>query len=845
MYSKPLCCSRSHVLLLALLLGSFAAASAIVRADAPSPTLDPVIEQKVAAVLSQLTIEEKIGLCSGTGHGFRGVSRLGIPDLSLTDGPRGPNGGGTSTAFPCGVCLGSMWNPELIENVGKVMGNETRARGAGILLGPGLNIQRDPLGGRFFEYYTEDPYLNARVASSIILGIQSEGVAACMKHYICNNREVNRNNYMSMVNERTLHEIYMPGFKSGVQDGHAMAVMTSANGVNGDFVSDSKELLNDTLKGEWGFQGMVLTDWLQTRSTEKAAFAGLDVSMPGGNCGFAQPLLDAVKAGLVPQAVIDDKSRRVLRVYAFIGLLDKRDLSLGADRNTPEHQKVARQAATEGIVLLKNEHQTLPLDPDRVKKVLVIGPSADRHFNIVALGGSSWIHGPYEITALAGIRNVLGNDKVDYLATDDISGFVPLPASVMQPIKNVAGFQATYTSDKPGASVSNVVPQLNFNWDNNTPDPQIPAGGFRAEFTGTIIPPITGTYTLRVNVGGSATLYDEPGGGGAPFAAADRGDGNPVITTVVQMQKGKPFYLHINYSTQGQDPSLNVTWAPPGTNITDWTKLDQEAKAADAVVFAGGIDQSIDCEGRDRLSMDFPSVQQQIIDHVAKVNRNTIVVLYNGSPMDIHEWVRNVPAVVDAWYPGMEGGNALSDILFGKVDPSGRLSFSWPKQLADAPSRVLATQDQDHVNYTDGLLVGYRYYDTRDVEPLFPFGYGLSYTSFSFAKMHASTENGHASVSLTLKNSGKRDGIETVQIYVHPEKPSVFRPVHELKAFQKVAIKQGASQTLNFDLAPDAFSYYDATSKQWTVDPGEYTIEAGESSRKILATTTVKISTRG
>jgi beta-glucosidase len=311
------------------------------------------------------------------------------------------------------------------------------------------------------------------------------------------------------------------------------------------------------------------------------------------------------------------------------------------------------------------------------------------------------------------------------------------------------------------------------------------------------------------------------------------------------MQKGKPFYLHINYSTQGQDPSLNVTWAPPGTNITDWTKLDQEAKAADAVVFAGGIDQSIDCEGRDRLSMDFPSVQQQIIDHVAKVNRNTIVVLYNGSPMDIHEWVRNVPAVVDAWYPGMEGGNALSDILFGKVDPSGRLSFSWPKQLADAPSRVLATQDQDHVNYTDGLLVGYRYYDTRDVEPLFPFGYGLSYTSFSFAKMHASTENGHASVSLTLKNSGKRDGIETVQIYVHPEKPSVFRPVHELKAFQKVAIKQGASQTLNFDLAPDAFSYYDATSKQWTVDPGEYTIEAGESSRKILATTTVKISTRG
>ena len=464
---------HAFTLTLLVVLGALGAAPS--KAQTP-PLENPALEKKVDDLLKQMTLEEKIGLCSGTGGGstLRGVSRLNVPDVEVTDGPRGPHAGGPTTAFPAGVLLGATWDPALIQEAGAVMGNETRAAGVGVLLGPGINIQRDPLGGRFFEYYTEDPYLNARLAAAIVKGIQSEGVAACLKHYACNNREDNRNNYMSMVDARTLNEIYLPGFKAAVQNGHAWAVMTSANGVNGDFVSDSRTLLNGTLKGEWGFDGLVMTDWLQTRSTEKAALAGLDVSMPGGACGFAAPLLEAVKAGRVPESVIDDKARRVLRVYARIGLLDKRALAAGAALNTPAHQAVARRVATEGIVLLKNSGRMLPLDPSDPKSVLVLGPSADKRFCVVGLGGSSWVQGPYEVTPLAGIRRVLG-DRVQYLATDDLGGFQPIPADMMQPVNGTPGFQTKYFA--PGgndAAVQRVEPQVNFMWEMRSPDPKIP-----------------------------------------------------------------------------------------------------------------------------------------------------------------------------------------------------------------------------------------------------------------------------------------------------------------------------------------------------------------------------------
>ena len=825
---------------LTLLAVSGALGAVRLRAE-PAPPGKPALEQKVDSLLKQMTLEEKIGLCSGTGGGstMRGVSRLHIPDCQVTDGPRGPHGASPTTAFPSGVLFGATWNPSLIQEAGLVMGNETRALGDGILLGPGINIQRDPLGGRFFEYYTEDPYLNARLAAAIVTGIQSEGVAACLKHYVCNNREDNRNNYMSMVDSRTLNEIYLPGFKAAVQDGHIWGVMTSANGVNGDFVSDSRGLLNGILKGQWGFDGLVMTDWLQTRSTEKAALAGLDVSMPGGVCGFAAPLLDAVKAGRVPESVIDDKARRVLRVYARVGLLDQRPLAAGAALNTPAHQSVARRVATEGIVLLKNSRNLLPLNPAHLKNVLVLGPSADKRFCVVGLGGSSWVQGPYEVTPLAGIRRVLA-DKVQYLATDDLGGFQPIPAGVMQSVDGTRGFQTKYFAQ--GSSdpvVQRVEPQVNFMWEMRSPDPKIPPAGFRAQFIGRVIPPVTGTYTIRIVAGGEAWLYVEAGGG-APVAVVNRAAGRPSATAVVEMQAGKPFDLRVDYTRQPGDAAVSLTWEPPSATQA-WAAVDAAARKADTVIVVGGIDHSLDSEGRDRTDMHFPPVQQELINRVARQNPKTVVVLINGSPLELGGWLPHVPAVVEAWYPGMEGGNAIADVLFGHVDPSGRLPFSWPKRLEDSPSHQLGTQNNDEVDYKEKLLVGYRYYDTRNVAPQFPFGYGLSYTTFSFGPLHAIPKNGRVPLSLTVKNTGPRDGIETVQIYVRPLKPSVTRPVHELKAFQKISLKAGQSRQVDFQLGPEAFSYFNAAKNRWQVDPGPYEIQAGVSSRQILSAAKVVV----
>ena len=395
-------------------------------------------EAKIEAILNELTVEEKVSLCSGGFSHFKGVPRLEIPDVGWCDGPRGPNGRAGATAFPAGILFGATWNPEIVERAGVVMGEELRAMQRRILLGPACNILRDPLCGRFFEYYTEDPCLNSALTVAQVKGIQSQGVAACLKHYACNNREHNRNHYMSVVDDRTMYEIYLPAFEAAVREADVQTVMTSANGMNFEFVSDSRKMLTDILKNRWGFDGFVMTDWLQTRSTEKAAFAGLDVSMPGGDkCGFGTALLDAVKAGRVPVEVIDDKVRRILRVYDFIGILDREDRSAGATISTPEHHATAREIAAQGVVLLKNEDNALPLNEKRLRNVLVIGPNADKRFCLGGMGGSSWMESTYEVTVLQGIRRLLGDERVTYISSDELGDFKPVSAEMS---KDGAGF---------------------------------------------------------------------------------------------------------------------------------------------------------------------------------------------------------------------------------------------------------------------------------------------------------------------------------------------------------------------------------------------------------------------
>jgi len=802
-------------------------------------------EAHINDLIGQMTVEEKVSLCLGGGQSkFQDVPRLKLPAMVCTDGPRGPKSLTTfTTAFPCGVAFGSTWNPELIERAATVMGKETRACGATMLLGPGINIQRDPLGGRFFEYFTEDPLLNSALTVAYVRGLQSQKVAACLKHFACNNREENRNNYMSMVSQRALNEIYYPAFKAGVQEGHAWSVMTAANGVNGDLCSDSKALLNDTLKGQWGFDGIVLTDWCNTRSTEKAAFAGLDVAMPyRANSLFGQPLLDAVKNGRIPESIVDDKVRRLLRTMDRVGLLDGIPPKQGAEINTPEHYATSRLVAEESLVLLKNERQVLPLDVSRIHKLLVVGPNADQRFCLAGLGGSSWQESAYENTPLQGIRRAVGKDtEVQLFSTDDLGGFELVPSESVKQKDGKGGFMASYFKGGESQPVlQRAESQINFLWEMRSPDmDKISPDHFRAEFSGEIIPPVTGTYTLRLTTGGgSAAAYVNPGGG-APLTVADATKGRPVGTATVQLEAGKPFYIRVEYRKVTGDAACSLEWALPTDEkkmAAAYAKLGDAAKSADAVLVFAGIDHSLDSEGRDRTDMHFPKAQELLIKHVAQANPTTIVTLINGSPLELGGWLDEVPAVLEAWYPGMEGGTAIANVLFGKVNPSGKLPFSWPKQLADAPSQAIGKQNSDRVDYLEDILVGYRYFDTKNVAPQVPFGFGLSYTTFGYDRLSVKADGDKVRVGFELKNTGKVAGAEVAQLYVAPAGSPVERPKHELKGFKKVFLQPGETKTVELDLNRSAFAYFDEAKNDWVVAPGKYEIQVGGSSRDLPLT---------
>lgn len=836
---KPVPLLLSALLLSALSLIAQTAGSAVGQVSGPA------LEKKVAAILNRMTLEEKVAMCVGAGNmDFKGVSRLGVPNMTCDDGPRGPHGGST-TAFPVGVAFGATWNPELIEQAAEVMGLESRVLGVNMLLGPGLNIQRDPLGGRFFEYYTEDPFLNSRLAVAFVKGVQSRDVAVCLKHFVCNNREDNRNEYMSMVDERTLNEIYFPAFKAAVQQGGAWAVMTAANGLNGDYCSDSKYLLNDTLKQKWGFDGMVLTDWLGTRSTEKAAFAGLDVAMPhSDDSKFGRPLLSAVQNGRIPAGVIDDKACRVLRTTARVGLLDGVSPSSGGVLDTPDHYEVARRVAEESLVLLKNNNQVLPLDISRIRKIVVVGPNADRRFCLPGLGGSSWMASAYEVTPLEGIRKFLGtNAEVQYFSSDDLGNFEVIPTSVMQEQNGRKGFLAKYynTGDSKPA-VERTEPELNFLWEMRSPDlEKVRPQQFRAQFTGAIIPPVSGTYSLRVTSGaGSARLFAD-WDGHALLTSNNAEQGVPSATARVEMQAGKPFLIRVDYSKSQGDGLCRLEWELP-KDEQKTSRLIAAAHDADAVLVFAGIDHSLDTEGQDRSNMKFPDPQQSLIQQVAAANPKTIVTLLNGSPLELGGWINQVPAILEAWYPGMEGGTAIAEVLFGKINPSGRLPFTWPKRLEDSPAHAVGYENNDYVYYKEGVFVGYRYFDTRNVEPQFPFGCGLSYTTFNYKKLKLTQQQGEVAVTVAVTNAGKVAGADTVQLYIREIKPVLERPIHELKSFQKISLLPGETKEVAFHLDREAFSCFSPDSHDWTMKPGRFEIQVGESSRDIRLKKIITVS---
>ena len=703
----------------------------IVQAQQSSST---AINKKIEQVIKKMTLKEKIAMLHGNSlFSSAGDERLGIPELTCDDGPLGVreevqrNVWGaanwttdSATFFPNGSALAATWSPALAYRFGEAMGQEALARKKNIMLAPAFNICRTPLCGRTYEYFSEDPYLNAQLAVSDVKGIQSQHVSACIKHFAVNNQETWRDSVNAVVDERALREIYLPAFKAAVEQGHAWTLMSAYNLVNGEHCSENEFLLNKVLKGEWGFKGMVMSDWGGTHSTVNAANNGLDLEMgsqgPYDKWYFADPLYDAVKAGKVSEKTIDDKVRRILWVIYHT--------SLSADRpqgsiNTPEHSKTAYDIASESIVLLKNQKNMLPLNTAGIKSIAVIGDNAIHTF---ASGGfGAGVKARYEVTALQGIRSRLGK-----------------------------------------------------------------------------------TIDIR-------------------FA-----------------QGYKPDYK-FNYTAQ-QKAAANI---PNQQMINDAVTV---AKSSDIAIVFIGSNRDYESESKDRPNLQLPFGEQQLVDAVTAANPNTIIVVIAGAPYDIGDIKKNNSTIVWSWFNGSEGGNALADVLTGKIDPSGKLPFTFPAALNDSPAHALGTFPGSNLtaDYKEGILVGYRWFDTKKIDPLYCFGYGLSYTNFKLSSLKTDKKDYKTGESvsawLNLKNTGKYAGKEVVQLYVSKVDTKEGQPEKQLKAFKKILVTPGDTKQVALNFNVNDLAYFDDNLHKWVVEPGEYKILAGVSSRDIKETAVINVN---
>lgn len=688
----------------------------------------PEREEQIDALLRQLTLHEKIGMVHGAGL-FRteGVERLGIPPLKMSDGPMGVRAEiandkwrkvGTTDDFvtylPSNSAIASTWNRELARESGRILGEEARGRGKDMILAPGINIKRSPLCGRNFEYASEDPYLTSQVAAELVQGIQESDVSACVKHFAANSQETERLWVDTIVEERALQEIYYPAFREAVRAG-ALSVMGAYNRLNGEHCCTGRHLLNEVLRGDWGFDGLIVSDWGGVHDTVLAAESELDVEMgvtgDFDNYWMAAELEQKIREGELSEELLDKKVRNILRLMFRLKMMGpEREMRLAGTYNSPEHREGALRTARESVVLLKNEDGALPL-PRSLKRIAVIG------LNGAAVhadgGGSAEIKALYEISPLMGIKKLLGgNCQVSYAP-----GYV-IPGR------------------RKGAE------------DSETPKERRAAEEQRAE-------------ALR------------------------------------------------------QALAL--------------------AAESEAVIFIGGLNHDYDVEGADREDMRLPYGQDEVIRALLEERPDTVVVLMGGSPVEM-PWLSGARSLVWSYYNGMEGGTALAEVLFGAVNPSGRLAETFPERAGDCPALCVGDfAEKERVEYREGVMVGYRYYDTEKTPVSFCFGHGLSYTEFAYEELRAeiSEDGSHCRVRISVKNTGSRRGAETVQLYVAPVSPSVKRPVHELKGFEKIWLEPGETGELEFDLGREAFAYFDEKAGGFVAEKGEYLIQAGASSRDI------------
>ena len=798
------------------------------------------LEARVNDLFQRLTPEERLSLLSGTDFTTQPIPRLGIPPMGMADAGQGVRGGmastqGPATLFPSGVAMASTWNPELVGRIGKAIGEEALNKGTGaqVLLGPAVNIQRSPLGGRNGEYFSEDPYLAARLGVGYIQGMQSTGCAACLKHFACNNEEVDRSDVNVRVSERALREIYLPAFEAGVKEGHVWTVMSSYNQINGHHATANHYLLTDVLKRGWGYDGLVMSDWGAVHETVGVVNAGNDLEMPGPGRLSPDKVARALKRGQIAQSAVDENVKRILRTIIRVGLLDGPRRPDHAVVNSPGHQRLTFEAASQSLILLKNDGGLLPLDSARVHSVAVIGPAAtDMQFGAA---GSPGVQPFYSITPLDGIKTRAGTAMtVNYARGEEIGS--PIPASAFTQLrgeyfsnKNLEGAPALVRSD----------PQIQGDWNTDAPAPGIPRENFSVRWTGKLTVPVTGRYALSFTADDGCRLFLD---GKKLIDHWVESAGFPQVVSVDLIQ-GRAYDLKAEYFQAQGKAFAHLDWTVPGS--ARFSEAVEAARKSDVAIVCVGT-AGTEGEGTDRPSLALPGSQDDLIQAVAAANPRTIVVLNNGTPCRMTGWLAQVPGLVEAWFPGQEGGHALAAVLFGDVNPSGKLPTTLAARREDYPDFGHFPGSKGHVDYAEGIYVGYRHFDKAQIAPLFPFGYGLSYTTFRYGPLTLSrstlTPTGTITASLAVTNTGKREGAEVVEFYVHDPRPKIDKPVRELKGFQKINLMPGETRTVAFPISPRTLAYCDVPGKQWKADGGDYDIEVGASSRDIRQRARVHLS---
>ncbi len=817
----------------------------------PVSRLDAV-EYNVEKMLAKLTLEEKISLvhASGKFH-INAIERLAIPEMWLSDGPHGVRhqiqrdswasadwDNDHATYLPHLTSVAASWDPEMAKLHGQVLGAEARDRKKDFILGPGVNLARLPLYGRNFEYMGEDPILAAKLVVPEIQAIQQNDVAATVKHFALNTQELNRIGVNAKPDERTLREVYLPAFEAAVKQGGVLGMMGAYNQYYGTNANQSEHLVKDILKGEWGYQGVLLTDWNVDINTYDAAMNGLDLEMGTDVASyddyfFAQPLLAQIKAGKIPESILDDKVRRILRVQYTIGMYDNHRLQ--GERNTKAHQLAARKIASEGIVLLKNDKvdgtAVLPLDQQRIKNILLLGPNADKQHSTG--GGSSEVKSLYEITPLEGLKQRLGN-KVNLTVMRARSSVLAPIASDYVVSRHWTGTPAwniSYYQDKARThrlKESWIVDSRFSSTNQKTID--------HITMTAKIKPLKSGLHQLNISAQGDFSLSID-----GEHVVTYQGQDDSVFSHEVMLNAEQEYAFEISYDGNN---NFTLGWNAPGNLFADEASYLAAAKKADAVIYFGGLSHGDDRESIDRSDMKLPNNQDEIITKLLQANNKTVVFLIAGSAVEM-PWAQQAKSIVWGWYGGMEAGHAFADMLFGDTNPSGKMPITLPEKLADTAPIALNDYNEQESLYPEGVFIGYRWFEQQQIKPLFPFGHGLSYTSFELSELQLSAESLVLGETLTVTaqvtNTGNRAGAQVVQLYLHDKVASVERPYKELKGFDKVYLQSGETKSVTITLNQRDLAYWDINTNDWLAEPGEFEVLLGTSADNIVLTKTFKL----